>query len=114
MIYDDEWADETDMHRLEAIRETLHQVTLDELVKLGEKRFPVVTDPWYEDYSQLLKGHPHSRFYMARFFQEDSEEYVELVYCSETNSGMWFLPGKGMGVLQQEVLSRLAVLVERM
>lgn len=111
-MYDHEWTDEVRMHRLEAIRKSLHKVTLEELRKLGAERFPVATDPWCEQYDQFLKEHPRSHYYMARFYQEDAEQYVELVYCHETKTGMWFLPGKGMGVLQQETLLALGKLVE--
>lgn len=114
MIYDDKWAEETEMRRLEAIRHSLHPVTLEELAKLGEERFPVVTDPWCDHYHKFLQEHKRASFYMARFFQEDTEEYVEVIYCKEANSGMWFLPGKGMGVLLRDSLVRLSKLVEEM
>jgi len=107
MIYDDEWTQETSMRRLEAIRKTIHPVTMDELLKLGEERFPVATDPWCEHYHKFLKEHPREHYYMARFFQEDSEEYVEVIYCQEMKRGMWFLPGKGMGLLQPDALEAL-------
>ena len=114
MIYDDDWAEETEIHRLEAIRHSLHSVTLQELVKLGEERFPVVTDPWCDHYNKFLKEHTRDSFYMARFFQVDSEEYVEVIYCKEANNGMWFLPGKGMGILMPDTLARLSKLVDEM
>ena len=112
MMYNDEWTDEVRMRRLEAIRRSMQRVSLEELAKLGEERFPVVTDPWFEHYQKFLNEHPRDHFYMARFFQEDTEEYVEVIYCKEVNRGMWFLPGKGMGVLLPGVLEALGRIAE--
>jgi len=114
MIYDEEWARETGMQRLEAIRKSMHTITVKELQEQETERFPVATDPWCEQYHRFLKEHPRDHFYTARFFQEDTEEYVELIYCKETHSGMWFLPGKGMGMLQPDTLEALGKIAGEM
>jgi len=114
MIYDDEWADDVHQHRLEAIRKSIRPVTVEELVKLGAERFPLATDPWCERYQEFLKEHPRSNFYLAHFYAEDSEQQVEVIYCSETHRGMWFLPGKGMGKIQPAGLAELKEIVGRM
>jgi hypothetical protein len=111
MIYSDDWAEEIQQHRLDAIRHTIHPVTVEELGKLGEQRFEVATDPWYERYQEFLKDHPTSSYYMARFFEPEAEEHVELIYCKESNRGIWFLPGKGMGVVQPDELAELEKIV---
>ena len=90
-------------NRRKVVKETIHPVTLQELQALGEKRFPVVTDPWCERYHAFLNKHANAKFFMAA-----SPEGAEVIYCRDTGDGMWFLPGKGMGVIQPKGLQLLA------
>lgn len=106
MSYDD-WPDNTMENRRKVVRETIHPATLEELKQLGEKHFPVVTDPWCERYNEFLKTHPTAKFYRAKI-----PEGAEIVYCRETEQGIWILPGKGMGIIQPKGLKMLAEIVD--
>lgn len=103
MSYDDDWPDNTMENRRVAVRKTIRPATLEELKELGVKCFPVVTDPWCERYADFLKQHPSAKYYRAQ-----SPEGAEIVYCRDTGQGVWFLPGKGMGVLQPKGLQIFA------
>lgn len=97
MSYDDDWPDQTLEDRRAMVQQTVRRATLDELKKLGELRFPIVTDPWYVRYSEFLAQHPD-----ASYFRAEIPGSVEIVYCRDSGSGVWFLPEKGMGILQPE------------
>lgn len=109
MSYDDDWQDDTMENRRVAVRKTIRAATLAELHELGVKRFPLATDPWCERYDEFLKQHPSAKFYRA-----ESPEGAEIVYCRETNQGVWFLPGKGMGILQPKGLQVLAEIIDQL
>jgi len=103
MSYDDDWPDQTHENRRYMIRKTIHPVTIAELKKLGEKRFPIVTDPWCERFFQFLADHPDSQYFMVT-----SPEGAEVIYCKDSGKGLWFLPEKGMGIIMPKGLEILA------
>lgn len=107
MSYDDDWPDNAAEIRRAMIRETIRPATVEELVEFGENRFPVATDPWCERYNEFLKQHPSAKFYRAEI-----PNGVEIVYCRDTDQGLWFLPGIGMGVIQPKGLVVLAEMVD--
>ncbi len=106
MNYDD-WPDDTIENRRKVVRETIRPATLEELKQLGEKRFPVATDPWCERFNAFLAEHANGKFYLAK-----TPEGAEIVYCREAGQGVWFLPGKGMGIIQPKGLQVLAGIVD--
>lgn len=95
MLYDNEWLDEALEARRKWVRETIHPVTLEELQALGEERFVIATDPWAEAYRKFLAEHPTDRYYLAT-----TREGAEVVYCRDADRAIWFLPGKGMGIVR--------------
>jgi hypothetical protein len=107
MSYDEEWPDQTLENRRKVVRETIRPATYEDLRQLGEKRFPVATDPWCERYNVFLSNNKNSKFYLAK-----SPEGAEIAYCRETNNGIWFLAGKGMGIVQPKGLHMLAEIVD--
>ena len=107
MSYDDDWPDNTMENRRVAVRKTIRPATLEELRELGAKRFPLVTDPWFERFSEFIKQHAS-----AKFFRAETSEGAEIVYCKDTGQGVWFLPGKGMGIIQPKGLQMLAEVVD--
>jgi len=107
MSYDQDWADETMEMRREMVRKTIRPATYDEVKALGEKRFTVVTDPWYERFSDFLRSHKDSKFYLA-----EAPGGAEIIYCREGEKGIWFLPGSGMGIIQAKGLQMLAEIVD--
>ena len=106
MSYDDDWPDNTMENRRLAVRKTIRPATIEELRELGAKRFPLVTDPWCERFSEFLKQHASAKFYRA-----ETHEGAEIVFCKDTGQGVWFLPGKGMGIIQPKGLQMLAEIV---
>jgi hypothetical protein len=106
MSYDD-WPDNTMDNRRAVVRKTIRPAPLQELKDLGAKQFPVVTDPWCERYNAFLAKNANAKFYLAK-----TPEGAEVVYCRETGDGIWFLPGKGMGIVQPNGLKMLAEIVD--
>jgi hypothetical protein len=106
MSYDD-WPDDTMENRRAVVRETIRPATLEELKQLGEKRFPIATDPWCERFNAFLSGHANGKFHLAK-----TPEGAEIVYCRDAGQGVWFLPGKGMGIIQPKGLQVLAEIVD--
>jgi hypothetical protein len=109
MSYDDDWPDNTMENRRVAVRKTIRPATLDELWELGAKRFPLATDPWCERFGEFLKQHAS-----AKYFRAETYEGAEIVYCKDTGQGVWFLPGKGMGIIQPKGLQMLAEIVAKL
>lgn len=103
MSYDNEWLDQTLEARRKSVCETIRPATLEELKTLGAGRFPSATDPWAENYEQFLREHPKDRYYLAV-----THEGAEIVYCRDADRAIWFLPGKGMGLVQARGLKILA------
>lgn len=106
MSYDDDWPDQTMENRRVSILKTIRPVTHDELKLLGEERFPIVTDPWCARYNEFIDKNAAAAFYRA-----ESPEGAEVIYCRDTGQGVWFLPGRGMGILQPRGLQMLAEIV---
>ena len=103
MSYDDDWPDQTWENRRAMARKTIRPVTFEELKKPGEERFPIVTDPWCIRYQEFLAKHPD-----ASYFRAEIPGNVEVVYCRDSSKGVWFMPGKGMGIIQAQGLQMLA------
>jgi hypothetical protein len=106
MSYDDDWPDQTMENRRVSILKTIRPITHDELKRLGELRFPIVTDPWYTRFNEFIDKNATATFYRA-----DSPEGAEVIYCRDTGQGVWFLPDKGMGIIQPRGLQMLAEIV---
>ncbi len=109
MSYDDDWPDQTLENRRAMVSKTVRPATLDELKELGEKRFPIVTDPWCVRYNDFLNQHPD-----ASFFRAEIPGNVEIIFCRDSSKGVWFLPGKGMGILQDEGIEIMSKAVAKL
>ncbi len=109
MSYDDGWPDQTLEDRSVMVHKTVRRATLDELKKLGELRFPIVTDPWCVRYNDFLTQHPD-----ASYFRAEIPGNVEIIYCRDSGKGVWFLPEKGMGILQAEGVEIMAEAVAKL
>lgn len=106
MNYDDDTMNHSMDLRRESIRKTIKPITLAELKQLGEKQFPIVTDPWCVKYFDFLAKHPDDKFYQAT-----SAEGARVIYSRDAGQGVWFLPGGGMGILQPKGLQALKEIV---
>jgi hypothetical protein len=107
MSYDQDWTDDTMETRRAMVRKTIRMATYEELKVLGEKRFPVVTDPWCARFNEFVESHKTSKFYQA-----EAPGGAEVIYCREADQGVWFLPGSGMGIIQPKGLQLLAEIVD--
>lgn len=107
MSYDDDWPDQTWENRRILIKKTIRPATLAELRQLGELRFPIVTDPWCTRYNEFLTTNAEAKFYRAEL-----QEHAEIIYCADIGKGVWFLPGKGMGIIQSKGLEILKEIVD--
>ena len=103
----DDWPDNTLENRSARIRQTIRPATYEELKQLGEQRFPVATDPWFEKFNQFLENNKNAKFYRA-----ESLEGAEIAYCRDAGNAIWFLPGRGMGIVQPRGLQILAKIVD--
>lgn len=106
MSYDD-WPDDTMETRRAMVKKTIRPVTYEELKTLGEKRFPVATDPWCIRFNEFLQSHKTSKFHRAEI-----PGGFEIIYCREGDKGVWFLPESGMGIIQPRGLKALAEIVD--
>ena len=107
MSYDD-WPDNTMEDRRAMVRKTIRPATASELKQLGEKLFPVVSDPWAERFNAFLTEHAQDRFYLA------DVPGARIVYCRDAGRGIWFMPGTGMGIIQTKGLQALAEIVDKL
>lgn len=106
MLYDDDWVDQTKAGRIAAVRKTIRPITPAELGQLGEQLFPIATDPWCERYHKFITDHKD-----AHFLRAETGNGASIIYCRESASGFWFLPGTGMGMIQPNGLKVLAEIV---
>ena len=105
MSYED-WPDNTMEERRAMVRKTIRPATIEELKQLAETLFPVVTDPWAERFNTFLTEHSHEKFYLAE------APGARIVYCRDAGSGIWFIPGTGVGIIQAKGLQALAEIVD--
>jgi hypothetical protein len=54
-------------------------------------------DPWQENFVSVIEGHPEASFYRAV-----TQEGAIILYCPGEDTGVWFLPGSGMGPLPEQ------------
>jgi len=106
MSYED-WPDDALEARRAMVRKTIRPMTYEELKELGDKRFAVATDPWCVRFNEFLQSHKTSKFYRA-----EAPGGAEVIYCRESESGIWFLPDSGMGIIQPKGLQMLAEIVD--
>ena len=106
MSYDDDWPDQLWENRRAMVLKTIRPATLDELKKLGAELFPIVTDPWCMRYNEFLDTHRDARYYRAQI-----PGHAEIVYCRDSNRGIWFQAGKSMGIIQSKGLGIMAEIV---
>lgn len=104
---DDDWPDPTHENRRAMIRKTIRPISVEELKKLSEARFPVVSDPWCVRFNEFLAHNATAKFYRAEI-----PEGAEIAYCRDAEQAIWFLPGSGMGIVQPNGLQILKEIVD--
>ena len=93
--------------RRHAVEESIREVSVAELQALGTKLFPDVTHPWLGKYHSFLEENQGSIFYHGT-----TNERIHVVYCRSKEKGIWFIPGVGIGILQEQGLKVMREIVD--
>jgi len=83
--------------RRRALRESLQSMSVDELRKVVKELSDFEGDPWQQNFVQAIETHPEESFYRAI-----TQEGAIILYCPGEDTGVWFLPGSGMGPLPEQ------------
>jgi len=81
--------------RRQAMAQTLRTVSSEELKNIGNEIFRFADDPWRHAFFDFIAQNPGATFHHAV-----TSDNVNIVFCRDKDKGMWFLPGSGMGPLQ--------------
>jgi hypothetical protein len=95
MAFDNLNMDEVTEARREAIRDTLHTITVEELRSIGESLFPSAEHPWRDKFFGFISENAGATFYHAV-----TDDRIHVIYCPAQEKGMWCIQGSGMGPLQ--------------
>jgi hypothetical protein len=93
--------------RRKAVAKTIRTINAEELKKMGNEIFHYADDPWREIFFNFIAENPGSTFHHA----VTSDGY-NVVYCRDKDKGMWFLPGSGMGPLQERGRKAMKEIIE--
>ena len=95
--------------RRKAVEQSIHPLTHQELVAIGETLFAKnPSHQWKEAFDRFIAENPHGSFYHA-----ETDDKLQLVYCAEQEKGIWFLPGVGMGILRERGIAALKAILAR-
>lgn len=91
-----------DMHsvseeRRKAIQESLKTMSVADLRQIVKELSDFEGDPWRENFVSVIEAHPEASFYRAV-----TQGGAVVLYCPGEDTGVWFLPGRGMGPLPEE------------
>jgi hypothetical protein len=95
--------------RRKAIAETIQTISAEQLQSLGEGLFPYHDHPWREKFFTFITENANAGFYHAQ-----TDDRIHVIYCHSKNRGMWFVPGSGMGPVQEKSLQILKEAVENL
>ena len=87
--------EELTKERRHAIAQSLRTVSAEELKNIGNELFKFADDPWRHAFFDFIAQNPGATFHHAV-----TSDNVNIVFCRDKDIGMWFLPGSGMGPLQ--------------
>ena len=82
--------------RRKAIAKSIRPIETKEVNKLGAEVFRYADDPWRETFFKFLAENRECTIHHAV-----TSDGFNILYCRDRNKGMWFLPGSGMGPLQE-------------
>ena len=80
--------------RRNSVAKSIHMISGEELKKLGNEVFHDLDDPWRETFFQFIAEHSD-----ATVHQAITSDGVNMLYCRDTDKGIWFVPGVGKGIL---------------
>jgi len=87
--------DATTEERVKSIKKTIRSINVEEVKKMGDNLFQYADDPWRDAFFRFVAEHPNATFYHAL-----THENVNILYNTDSGKGIWFLPGSGLGPLQ--------------
>lgn len=79
-----------------AIQQSMQSMRVAELRKVVKELSEFEGDPWQQKLVEVVETHPEESFYRAV-----TQEGAIILYCPGENTGLWFLPGSGMGPLPE-------------
>jgi len=100
--------DEITGARRKAIAESIHTISVEELKTLGEGLFPYLDHPWRQTFFAFITENANATFHHAT-----TNDRVHIIYCQGQDKGMWFLPGSGMGPLQEKGRKIMKEIIEK-
>ena len=106
MLFEEFDLENLNKERRKALAKTIRPITPEELKKTGNEIFRYADDPWRETFFNFIAENPGSTFHHA----VTSDGY-NLIYCRDKDKGMWFLPGTGMGPLQERGRKQMKELI---
>ena len=83
--------------RRRAVQESLQSMSVAELRKVVKELSDFEGDPSQENFVRAIEAHPQESFYRAV-----TQEGVIILYCPGEDTGVWLLPGSGMGPLPEQ------------
>jgi hypothetical protein len=92
--------------RRKAIEESIHTIGVEEVKALGEALFPYLDHPWREKFLGFVNDNSGETFHHAT-----THDRVHIIYCDGKSRGIWFVPGSGLGPLQEKGIAVLKEIV---
>jgi hypothetical protein len=93
--------------RRQAVAESLHKISVEELKALTEEIFPYVDHPWLGKFLEVVNDPASGTLYHAM-----ADDHIHVFYCHDKDIGMWFHRGGGKGPLQPEELKIMREVLE--
>ena len=97
-----------DEERRKSVAASLRIVSADEMKKMGDQLFKYADDPWREIYFKFIAEHPG-----ATFHHGVTSDGVNVLYNLDNDKGMWFVPGSGMGPLQEKSRKTMKQIIQK-
>ena len=85
--------------RRKAVEKSIQRISLQELRTLVTTLFPIESHPWNQAFRTFLNESAGDTFYQAT-----TDDNIHIVYCSTKEKGLWYIPEKGVGILQSRGL----------
>lgn len=82
--------------RRKSIAQSIRSISLGEVKKMSQQLFKNADDPWRDAFNQFLAENPSATFHHAL-----TSDGVNILYCPDKDRGIWFVPGTGLGILQE-------------
>jgi hypothetical protein len=94
--------------RRKSVAQTLRVVSVEEMKKMGDQMFKYADDPWRETYFKFIAEHPG-----ATYHHGVTNDGVNVLYSQENDKGLWFIPGSGMGPLQEKGRKAMKQIIQK-